>query len=551
MVGFRVFVCVLICSFMCITFSVFGGLITVYSETAIENNMGGNISTQLAQKTAITSPILDESGERYDDKTYSVVLPFSINFYGINTNLLYVDSNGWVSVGGLSSYPGYNPSAIVSITERLIAPFWIDLSVMNHYTDSSFTWGHPPTVDGTQADLDAVVFSWKNFRPFGLHSPKVTFQIVFRKIGVMGDFDFQFHYSDINFASLSGDLVSIGWASGTGTSGYWVFPYSSANKLLDSDTTNGLIYQSNMTPPEPGGFQFKVRNGRLLIETLAIAPINETISLTETSETFTRAIGPSGVNPNVSWSLNTTAGLSSSTSTDTSQFTVSLIDRNLAPDSVTVRVESTELSSVFDTVTLMIEKQPFTNITISPSNPTRTLSSQSTQFSASILPAVNQDVILWALEGSNASKGSISSSGLFTPTSALISQKTNFTIVAKSQQNPSVKDSVSLDVYPEAFTSIIISPNSPDDMNAIDSLQLSVTTQLDLNNDTVVWSIEGTNSVKGSISQAGLFQPIANSIGGMETFTIKAMSSKDVSIFDSVTVDVYPKDNTIFFGTGF
>ena len=68
------------------------------------------------------------------------------------TNKIIIDSNGWAIIGeSWSTYPGWNPSAITSISEKMLAPLWIDMWVL-YSQNGGLYYGHP------NGNTDIIIF---------------------------------------------------------------------------------------------------------------------------------------------------------------------------------------------------------------------------------------------------------------------------------------------------------------------------------------------------------------------------------------------------------
>ena len=202
-----------------------------------------------------------------DESTGKVNLGFTVNFFGILYDQLFVNNNGNVSfsapVGeytpdGLSA-PGHFPT---------LAPFWADVDTSGQ--DSGLV-----TYGTTQYNGDAAFcVLWPMVGYFASHTDKRNdFQllIVDRQDTGTDNFDFYFNYNQVQWETgddsggsdgLGGSCAHAGYTNGTGKAGdHYEVPGSGVcGALLDKNSRTGLT-QTSLNSGTKGQFIFQVRNG--------------------------------------------------------------------------------------------------------------------------------------------------------------------------------------------------------------------------------------------------------------------------------------------------
>lgn len=205
-----------------------------------------------------------------------VNIGFTVNFFGVVGDQLFVNNNGNVTFGGgLSTF---TPFDLTSTATRIIAPFFADVDTRN-LGSQEVRYGQG-TVDGRAAlGVNWVDVGFYNTQAHRLNS----FQLVLidrSDIGV-GDFDIEFNYDRIlwetgqasggGFDGLGGASARAGYSNGVSGAGEASFelPGSAVpGGLLDSNATTGLVNHS-LNSDQLGRYVFAVRNG------VVIPPDNE------------------------------------------------------------------------------------------------------------------------------------------------------------------------------------------------------------------------------------------------------------------------------------
>jgi uncharacterized repeat protein (TIGR01451 family) len=200
-----------------------------------------------------------------DDSVGPVSLGFNANFFGTTYSNVFVNNNGNLTFS--SALGTFTPSAIgTGLGFPIIAPFWADVDTRGA---ASGIVSYGTTNYGGH---NAFCATWPLVGYFSGQTDKVnTFQVLLvdrSDVGV-GDFDIIFNYNQIQWETggasggtdgLGGDSARAGYSDGQSGGTSFEFPGSGINGgLLDSNTTTGLINQSN--DGTPGQDVFQVRAG--------------------------------------------------------------------------------------------------------------------------------------------------------------------------------------------------------------------------------------------------------------------------------------------------
>ncbi|HEU4410430.1 MAG TPA: nidogen-like domain-containing protein [Polyangiaceae bacterium] len=194
-------------------------------------------------------------------------VPFDLNFFGAQTDLLHVNNNGNVTFEGPMAT--FTPFAITANTRPIIAPFFADV-------DTRGTPANPVVYGQTTFEgRPAVCVSWVDVGYFSQHNDKLNrFQLVLVDRSadfVAGDFDIVMNYNQILWETgdasngtdgFGGISAGAGYSAGTNVDGqFFEFPGSrEPGSLLDSNPTTGLT-RTRRNSLSLGRHIFPVRNG--------------------------------------------------------------------------------------------------------------------------------------------------------------------------------------------------------------------------------------------------------------------------------------------------
>lgn len=191
----------------------------------------------------------------------AVPLGFTVNFFGIHSSTVYVNSNGNVTVEKPLS--AFIPFGLTSNRTPILAPFFADLLAFH---DQPVTYGRG-TLDGRRA----FVVNWTKVSAFGKppHT-RNTFQLVLidRLDTGAGNFDIEFNYDQILFDDSATSSAAVGFSSGTGAPGTSFEITSSAGRgsLVDHGPRETALVHNSLNCHVPGRYMFFARGGMILAE---------------------------------------------------------------------------------------------------------------------------------------------------------------------------------------------------------------------------------------------------------------------------------------------
>ncbi len=201
-----------------------------------------------------------------DDSTERIPMGFSINFFGNEYNMLYVNNNGNVTFDqSLRTFTPFGLTEDVGIP--IIAPFFADIDTRDQ-SSGLVTYG-TGVVDGN----DAFGVNWIDVGYYNSHAEKRnSFQLVLisRPDRGVGDFDIEFNYSDIRWETgdasggtngFGGDSARVGFTKGTGNIGtYYELDGSGTHGAFLNNGSLSLINHARKTPIA-GRYIFNVTSG--------------------------------------------------------------------------------------------------------------------------------------------------------------------------------------------------------------------------------------------------------------------------------------------------
>lgn len=204
-------------------------------------------------------------GRNDDSSSASRSLGFSntINFGGTSYSKLYVNNNGNVTFDAALS--AFTPFGVGSLNRAIIAPFFADVDTRNSASGIA-TYG-TSLVDGNEA----FGVTWRDVGYYNRKADKLnSFQLVLinRPDTGAGNFDIEFNYDSIQWESgdgsggvngIGGTSAGIGYANAPGLAAFELPGSGVAGSFLDSNTTTGLIYNSNIGLN--GRYLYHVRDG--------------------------------------------------------------------------------------------------------------------------------------------------------------------------------------------------------------------------------------------------------------------------------------------------
>jgi LPXTG-site transpeptidase (sortase) family protein len=206
-------------------------------------------TTTCAPSGAIRALSLSTTLPEGDDNSSltAVDLGFTLNFFGTNYTQLFVNNNGNVTFGSaLGTFTSSGMSGVAYVT---LAPFFADVETSGG--GGTVTYGQVADIGGRPA----FAVNWNNVGYYNNHVDKLNnFQLVIinRDDRNVGDFDFEFNYSQVQWETgdasggsggLGGTSATVGYADGSGGSNDYEVPNSRVpGSFLDSNASTGLIH---------------------------------------------------------------------------------------------------------------------------------------------------------------------------------------------------------------------------------------------------------------------------------------------------------------------
>jgi hypothetical protein len=225
-----------------------------------------------------------------DAPSQTFTLPFTINFFGVQTNVVHINNNGNISFS--VDNPTYTPTALNSANGGIpiIAPFFADVDTR---TGATVTYG-----TDTLCGLPVFGVDYINVGYFAQHVDKLdSFQVILidRSDVGPGDFDIEFNYNQIQWETgdasngvngLGGESAAVGYSNGTGTPGTFLeLPGSHIPGSFLDGGPDALI-STSIDASTPGRIHFLVRNGVVVTAPTVPASNNDVTAESRVFEPF-------------------------------------------------------------------------------------------------------------------------------------------------------------------------------------------------------------------------------------------------------------------------
>jgi hypothetical protein len=204
-----------------------------------------------------------------DGSVGPVAIGFTLNFFGVNRNSIYVNNNGNVTLD--SALSTFTPFDLNSTGQEIIAPYFADV-------DTSAA-GDPVTYGpGSFGGRPAYGVNWINVDYFDSdpsHTNRNSFQLILvdRSDVGPGDFDIVFNYDQIQWEAgeasgsdangLGGDSARVGYSNGTGTPGTSLELTGSAINGAFLDGGPNALVSNSLNSTVPGRYIFQARGGSI------------------------------------------------------------------------------------------------------------------------------------------------------------------------------------------------------------------------------------------------------------------------------------------------
>jgi hypothetical protein len=231
-----------------------------------------------AQAAAILPGFNTNTLARNDDGSTGLVnIGFTVNFYGLVQNTLFVNNNGNVTFD--SALGTFTPFPLTNTARQIIAPFFADVDTRLPSGGDPVTYG-----EGTANGRDAFGVNWVNVGYFNAtvagRVNRNSFQLILvdRSDIAPGDFDFWFNYDQIQWEAgtasgsdangRGGSCARVGWANGAVIS-FELAGSGVCGAFLDSGVPpvvpgpNALIFNS-LNSNVLGRYIFEVRGGTVV-----------------------------------------------------------------------------------------------------------------------------------------------------------------------------------------------------------------------------------------------------------------------------------------------
>ena len=216
---------------------------------------------------------------------------FTINFFGLVKNTLFVNNNGNVTFD--SSLSAFTPFSLQTTTRSIIAPFFADVDTRSAL--SGVVQYGTDTVNGRPAFGVNWFDSTGGVGYFSSQADKRnTFQLVLidRSDTGSGNFDFELNYSSIQWETgnasggtggLGGNSARAGYSNGSNTS--LELPGSAVNGAFLNGGPNALASQGNNSNVI-GRTSYTVRNGTVVVEPPQITSTDAVFGRVSTSFSY-------------------------------------------------------------------------------------------------------------------------------------------------------------------------------------------------------------------------------------------------------------------------
>lgn len=193
---------------------------------------------------------------------------FNLNFFGVQTNQVYVNNNGNITFG--QPLAQFTPNGLDSNNGGIpiIAPYFADVDTR---AGPVVTYG-----TGTLCGYQVFVVNYIGVGYYSEHLDKTdSFQLVLidRPDTGAGNFDIEFNYGSMQWETgdasggtdgLGGSSAVVGYSNGTGDAGtFFQLNGSAVNGALINGGPDALDTHSLMAST-PGRYHFEVRNGTVV-----------------------------------------------------------------------------------------------------------------------------------------------------------------------------------------------------------------------------------------------------------------------------------------------
>ncbi|MCI5144081.1 MAG: hypothetical protein D3923_00820 [Candidatus Electrothrix sp. AR3] len=227
-----------------------------------------SVDTVICHAAAVRPDFSSLTFASNDDESITAEIGFSVNFFGLVSDQLYLNNNGNVTFN--LSQGAFTPFPLTSTNRKIIAPFFADVD-----TDTDMGNGNPVQYGiGIVDGYPAWGATWQGVGCYNGPTNKAlnVFQVVLiqRYDTGPGNFDIEFNYDQIQWDSgqlsggnsncVDGSSARVGYANGTVE--YYELPGSGIpNAFLDNGPLETSLIQNNLNSDVLGRYIFSVREG--------------------------------------------------------------------------------------------------------------------------------------------------------------------------------------------------------------------------------------------------------------------------------------------------
>ncbi len=209
-----------------------------------------------------------------DGSTGTVNIGFTLNFFGVQTNQIFVNNNGNITFNTALSQ--FTPTALNTNNGGIpiIAPYFADVDTRGN--SNIVTFGNDTLCGRGVFGVDWIHVNYFDATDSGHVDKFNDFQLILidRSDTGAGNFDIEFNYNTITWETgdasngtngLGGDSARVGYSNGTGNSGtFFELPGSGVNGAFLDGGPQALI-STTLLSSTPGRLHFLVRNGQVVM----------------------------------------------------------------------------------------------------------------------------------------------------------------------------------------------------------------------------------------------------------------------------------------------
>lgn len=199
-----------------------------------------------------------------DNSSSAITLPYTLNFFGITYNSVFVNNNGYVTFD--APLNDYTPYPLTSTSHAIIAPYFADV-------DTRGVGANPVTYgSGIFQNHTAFCVNWINVGYYAQHMDRInSFQLLLvdRSDRKPGDFDIVMNYSEILWETgdasggsggLGGTSARAGFTNGNPSTAFELFGSGVNGAFLDSNTGLGGLAFNNQNNSLAGRYVYAIQN---------------------------------------------------------------------------------------------------------------------------------------------------------------------------------------------------------------------------------------------------------------------------------------------------